>query len=345
MRGFQWPGLVFLFFSTYGKAQLLDGLILRFEYDHSSDDLITLDRDSLSTALDSTIFWKEWNKAIVVKGSDPRTYELFKVVELHTIPRYRLARISVDPKLDTITQRKLAAEIVQAAQNGEPFEKLWEQYAYTRSEAELPGGDLGWISLVSKPTEIENWLQYGEKGDVTWVETRDGIHVLKMVDHARDYRESIKYRKEKIELPAASVTFPHKGPIRRHGGVVSFGEYHNPPFFDYSNYHVVRNGREIYVFSIATEVLSESTSTKTEAEALELFMRGYLSLEHNQVVTPTSVPDADHTTVEFQGRHKNIVVRGYATMVEEKIYLLAVWYLRGRRPRKQERAFFESLRW
>lgn len=138
--------------------------------------------------------------------SDYEGYHIFRIMAerkgTETFVRARHILLNAATPDQETSAKKLAAELIARAKQGEDFSALARQYS-TEPAAAVSGGDLGWFGKGRMVKPFEDAALNGRPGQIIGpVKTQFGIHVIKI--DGRDNRE----------LQVATISLPLKSSAR-----------------------------------------------------------------------------------------------------------------------------------
>ncbi len=115
------------------------------------------------------------------------TYKLAKLAAVNNIPDSVHARhilVSPGPERSPERAKQIADSLVALINSGTDFALLATMNSDDKGSAQL-GGDLGWFKEGAMVRPFSDACFYGNKGDVTLVESQFGYHIINIIDQGK----------------------------------------------------------------------------------------------------------------------------------------------------------------
>lgn len=160
---------------------------VNFQSDVPYDDMNYKDGE-LPEAINNFMFQSEEGSVFGPYFEDG-AYKLSKLAEINYLPdsvhaQHILLQVTQE---NYMQQLQLADSLKKLAENGEDFAALARVNSSDGSAQE--GGDLGWFKEGQMVKPFGDSAFYGNKGDIKMVRTQFGIHILKILDQAKDVKK------------------------------------------------------------------------------------------------------------------------------------------------------------
>lgn len=144
-------------------------------------------KGKLEPKLDSALF-EEKIGAIYGPYLENKSYKIAKLIESKNIADSVKAShilISIDQTTDSTRAKAVADSLKKLVEKKADFAELAKKYSKDPGSAEK-GGDLGWFKPGMMVKPFNDACFFGKKGDLTVVKTQFGIHLIKVVDKAKE---------------------------------------------------------------------------------------------------------------------------------------------------------------